>query len=242
MTMVNMQKGDFDSYKAAQEKIILELKDEIEKLKTLNEKLNTRVDSLEEWKKHKSTKEANNINIINKQLFSDLFSKPEKNKPPSEPISNLVNIISTNEDEKKRKQNNVIIFGLNIVKEEELENNVNSFLSSINIDKSNINKIIRMNKRGVINPTAPIKLITHDLDCKYRILKAAKQLQSINQTNKTKISISQDLTEIERINNKAIINERNKLNDELRNQPNYDSIDFYYGIRKNQVIQLKKTK
>ena len=136
----------------------------------------------------------------------------------------------------------MIIFGLNIVKEEELENNVNSFLSSINIDKSNINKIIRMNKRGVINPTAPIKLITHDLDCKYRILKAAKQLQSINQTNKTKISISQDLTEIERINNKAIINERNKLNDELRNQPNYDSIDFYYGIRKNQVIQLKKTK
>ena len=51
---------------------------------------------------------------------------------------------------------------------------------------------------------APIKIEVDSIDTKFAILKAAKKLEQINFKYKTKISIGQDLTIIERQNHKKL--------------------------------------
>ena len=57
------------------------------------------------------------------------------------------------------------------------------------------------------------------------------------QQDKTKISISQDLNEIDRERNKKLMEEKRNLNQELINN---NITNCYYGIRGNKVVKIDK--
>ena len=82
---------------------------------------------------------------------------------------------------------------------------------------------------------APIKIEVASIDTKFAILKAAKKLHQLNIKYKTKISIGQDLTIIERQNHKKLLEERDRSNEKFKK----DEL-FYYGIRRNVVCKIYK--
>ena len=92
-------------------------------------------------------------------------------------------------------------------------------------------------KKDQINENAPIKIVAYDLESKYFILKSARKLREYNLRNKTKIVISQDMSEVDRQVNRKLIEKRNELNSKLNDQET-----FYYGIRNNKVVLINKNK
>ena len=75
------------------------------------------------------------------------------------------------------------------------------------------------------------------MESKYFILKSARKLREYNLRNKTKIVISQDMSEVDRQVNRKLIEKRNELNSKLNDQET-----FYYGIRNNKVVSINKNK
>jgi hypothetical protein len=75
---------------------------------------------------------------------------------------------------------------------------------------------------------------------RFAILKAAKTLAKINEGNDIYINISLDLTEIERKRHKKLVMDRNIRNEQLKSNNNPSVINFYYGIRNNQLVKLDK--
>ncbi len=59
-----------------------------------------------------------------KKLFSDLLKVTEK-KNLSEPLLNVINLINDNDDERKKREKNLIIFGLKITENEDVKVVVN---------------------------------------------------------------------------------------------------------------------
>ena len=93
-----------------------------------------------------------------------------------------------------------------------------------------------MNDAFYLNATndhAPIKLVTSDSYSKNLILKASRHLKLINIHNKTKISICEYLSMIDRQIHKDLILNRNELNGKLQTNS-----DHYYGIRNNNVVKI----
>ncbi len=88
-------------------------------------------------------------------------------------------------------------------------------------------------KNGSTSASPPIKITLNNEESKFKLLKAAKQLREINK--RTKINISQDLNEIDRVMNKKLVQEKKQLNNQLPS-----NCDYYYGIRGTKVIKITK--
>ena len=168
------------------------------------------------------------------QLFSDLF-KINENKTLTEPLQSLITILANNENEKVKREYNLIIFGLHVKQDDKSYDAIHNLLDIIGVNEKHIHSVAFLKKKGIINELAPIKITTTSLDSKFIILKAARKLREFNSTNNTNISIAQDMSEIDRQLNKKLIEQRKELNSKLEITDN-----FYYGIRNNKIIKINK--
>jgi hypothetical protein len=176
----------------------------------------------------------NQQNAFDKRSFVDLF-KNNDNKTISEPVHDLINILSNNEDEKRKREYNIIVFGLNVKSTDTNFTTIMNLMNELGVNKNKIWDVCYLKKKDVINENAPIKIVASSLEAKYFILKAARKLQAYNVKNKTKINISVDMSNIDRQINKKLVDKRNELNSQLKNDDK-----FYFGIRDNKVIKLNK--
>lgn len=170
------------------------------------------------------------------QLFSSLFSSKD-NKKITEPMAEIIQIISDNDEDKKKRELNLILFGLKVKSDDKNLDAISNLLTKIGARKDDVKKVFFMNKKDEINELAPIKLVTSNYDAKIRILKAARNLRLINENDKTKISICTDMSEIDRSRQKSLVERRKLMNVELSDKPN---INYYFGIRNNNIVKIKK--
>jgi hypothetical protein len=170
----------------------------------------------------------------NQNLYSSLF-KIDDNKKITDPIHNIINIVNNNVEEKKKRELNLIVYGLKVDSTDKSFTTIKKLMNDIGVNNNNIIKASYLKKKDVNNDKAPIKIETYNNESKFFILKSARKLQEYNQKNKTKIFISQDLSEIDRQLMKKLIEQRNDLNQKLINNEKY-----YFGIRDNKITKLNK--
>jgi hypothetical protein len=90
--------------------------------------------------------------------------------------------------------------------------NVKKLLNDIGLNANLVDRAYYLNSK---NDQTPIKLITYETHSRNVILKASKKLKLINSTNKSKISIVQDLSNVDRQIHKDLVSNRNILNSNL---------------------------
>jgi hypothetical protein len=179
------------------------------------------------------TGETNITNHLTSKSFADLF-KGKSDKSISEPMAEIINTFNDYSKQKRGRENNVIIFGLDQVNKENANNKIKSLLDKLvpNINFKNPTLLV---KNGTTSTSPPIKITLNNEQSKFQLLKTAKQLKEINQHDRTKINISQDLNEIDRVMNKKLVHEKKQLNNKLPS-----NCDFYNGIRGTKVIKITK--
>jgi hypothetical protein len=178
--------------------------------------------------------------ITNNQLttisFADIL-KQKKDKIVSEPMVEIINTINNYSNQKKGRENNIIIFGFKNVTSETASNNVNTLFNKMKINNIKFKNPVLLVKKGVQNNSPSVKVSLENEETKFKILKAAKCLKEINQLDSTNIHISQDLNEIDRLLHKKLLYEKKLLNEKLLQD---NMLDYYYGIRSNKVVKIMK--
>ena len=216
----------------------------ITNLQSENQQLNNKYSSLLELNT-KTALEVERLNIKSNEivmnehaiqtpnrLYSELFEM--NNNKVSKPLQDIIKVVTDNEDDKRKREKNLLIFGLKVDKNEKHFITVKKLLNDIGIDNKCVHEAFYLNSTS---DHAPIKLVTKDSYSKNLILKASRHLKQINLQNNTKISISMDLSLIDRQIHKDLIGNRNELNSKLQ-----INSDHYYGIRNNNVVKINKKK
>jgi hypothetical protein len=67
--------------------------------------------------------------------FSDLF-KVNDYKTLTEPLHNIINLLSNNDEEKGKREFNVIIFGFKVSKDDKSYNTIKKFLKDLGVNKN----------------------------------------------------------------------------------------------------------
>ena len=235
-------------YKKSQEDIIFEINRRLSTLELKCDNLSIKNDQLEKINQNLllkiATLESNeNLNLNNNdnnvRLFSDIL-KVNNSQQISEPLTDVINFISDHEIDKKKREKNLIVFGLKSNNNDHAVEQVNLLLNKMSVNPNRVNKIIRLDKGNSTNPLVPIIIIVHELVDKFAILYNGKNLKKINADDNTQININLDQTEIERIRFKKLNIERIEKNKEnLRiNSENGTISSFYYGIRNNVIKKI----
>ena len=219
--MVNVASGEFKAYKSEQEAIITDLRNLIEKLRSDNDRLNERVNELENSK-------------IPPSIQNDTWASKLKKTPHQ---MEIINIMANETKERDKRENNLVIFGL---KESALSDksqaiaedkqNIELIIQKLNV-KVNIKNVIKLKSNNGYK--APYVVILNDKSERNSVLKKAKELKK----DKTyeNVFINPDLTESERYKSKLLREECKK-----RNNDNIEKDDYYFGIRNDKVIRIKK--
>ncbi len=177
-----------------------------------------------------------NIDDLKNKLYSEICVMHEKKIIEEPVVEKIINIINDNDFQKKKKENNVMIFGLKVTNDDIVTDKVNDLLHKIGVKKEMIKKVYQL----MSNDVARIIVELVNQSDRFVILKAAKTLAKINLDDETHINISLDLTEIERKRHKKLIMDRNIRNEQIKTNNNPGEIKFYYGIRNNQLVKLDK--
>jgi adenosyl cobinamide kinase/adenosyl cobinamide phosphate guanylyltransferase len=164
--------------------------------------------------------------------YSDLFKL--NNNKMSEPLQEIMKVVANNEEDKRKREKNLLLFGLKVNDSDKNFSTVKKLLNDIGIDQKCVQGAFYLNSKS---DTSIIKLVTTDTFSKNLILNASKNLKRINLCSKTKISICQDLSFVDRQIHKNLVIRRNELNVKLKTND-----DHYFGIRNNNVIRINKPK
>lgn len=173
---------------------------------------------------------------VQKELWVNVATK---NKPKkSEAQLDIINTMTIEANDRSKRENNVVIFGLPVSskalveeKIKEDENMIRTLFNDLSLDKDKICKIHRL-KQG-INASRPPPVVIHlsTLQDRNNVLKAAKNLKSMNRS----VFINPDLTIAERHLANQLRTEAKKRNSERKPD---DIKKFYFGIRDNQVKKI----
>lgn len=214
------------------DKVLKEKDGVIEKLVEDVNDLKTRVKVLEE------EKAANSQPI---KLFSSLLQGNDK--APSVVEANIISAVNRESKERKSREKNVVIFGLEeskaedeMTKTNEDELHLNGLLEAMSIDSRTVNKFNRLKSKNVDKPGA-VLVEFKMIETKLQALKAAKNLKSIEKYKETYVST--DMTLAERITHKNLVKVRDERNKKLRNTNGEIVGDKYWGIRDNVLKELK---
>ena len=180
------------------------------------DKINDALRVESEEKKHKTINDNMNIDDLKNKLYSEICVMHEKKVIEEPVVEKIINIINDNDIQKKKKENNVMIFGLKVTNDDIVTDKVNDLLQKIGVKKVMIKKVNKIIKKDMPNDVAPIIVELVNQSDRFVILKAAKTLAKINIDDETSINISLDLTEIERKRHKKLIMDRNMRNKQLK--------------------------
>ena len=169
-----------------------------------------------------------------KPLFSDIT---KKSILPNANELNILNAIEKERSQKDRKENNVVIFGLDQGSDNaSTEENVIKLFRKLNVPEAiKIKKCYQTKSKenGNKNKTLPIIVELSNKTEVLTVLRTSKFLKEINNDLKSRIIINKDLTVAQRCNLKQLITERNQLNAKLK-----ENCGFRYGIRDEQIKKI----
>ena len=205
-----------------------------EKIKNIESKLIKKED-----KKHFfefNTKKIIELNSANTYGPSNFFCK--KRKYSNDTNCNYDNYNDQN-DRHLSRENNLIVFGVDDNSKDDLSSIINIFFA-IGINHNNeIQLVERLKFKRCQKGPLPILVILKGLKLKpNEILKAAKAMKSVDELKH--ISISADLSVTQRMVMKQLVRTRVELNKQLREK--IPEADFYYSIKHNRIVKLKKIK
>ena len=154
----------------------------------------------------------------------------------------LLNVVSEENKQRKKKEKNVIIFGLK-------ESEKNSITEKKEDDMSEIEQIcqvlgventvegaFRLNAKDTNKPK-PLVMVLKDRETRNKFLQAAKRLRDSNEFKS--VFLGPDLTEAQRLKHKELVKIRDKKNEKMSNEEKDKKI---WCIRDNEVVQLNKRK
>ena len=152
----------------------------------------------------------------------------------------VVNMVTIEQEQKRRKAKNVILFGVKESSKENVddmkkedENCVFNVLKAIGKEDIKPTFIKRIKSKKLNIPGPILVELPNEAD-RNPVLASAKKLAKSEYKD---VYISPDLTEAERLLEYELRTERNKLNQSLE-----QSSPFRYGIRNNQIIRINKNK
>jgi hypothetical protein len=240
--------SNFSGYKELN-KWLLELHDRLNYLENQNlNNINT-IDDLtsklvnSEARINKLENDNKDINqMTTKPLFSDFLkdsitvnsTNSKEQRVYSDPEITMLNVICNESDEIKRKEKNLIIFGL--PNSDDNNKAVNEYFTTFKADFQKVDKVFRFNKsvKSKANEPSAVLVVLKNKDDKFEILKKAKNCK--DNINYSKTFLNLDLTIAQRQLNNKFITERKKLNENLSN-----TSTFYYGIRNNKILKIIKS-
>jgi predicted DNA-binding protein YlxM (UPF0122 family) len=107
-----------------------------------------------------------------KPSFSSLFKV--NNKTVSPPMADIINTVNDYNQQKKRRENNLIIFGLKNVTQENVNQQIKSLFTKLHVENIKFNNPVLLVKKGVIAQSAPVKISLENETTKFKLLKVAK--------------------------------------------------------------------
>ena len=212
----------------------------------------TRVDKLEKTNTEllKTIEEQNNeIKLLkenktpatNPVNFADILKRGDDNKLPKESL-NIINLITDEKADVKRRENNIVISGLeeptgtddaNSKKDNET---VRKILDELKINVT-IKKNTRLGKK-IGNPAKDRPLLI-TLNDKVQVLPILKAFNKSKEgSNYERIYFNKDLTEAERLKEYNLRQLRKKKNDDLGLSK--DKKDYRFCIRNNQIVKVNE--
>lgn len=202
------------------------------------ESLTARINALEEENKllknqvnDLSSKQSDSV-TVKKPLFSSLFDGGSKQSLIETEI-NVLNAVCVESEQIKKKENNVIIYGL--ANSDDDKKRVENVFNHINIESSVIKRVQRIKSKSTTNDKpAPLLIELSNKDLRFKILKSAKNLKQSTEYNNVFINL--DLTVAQRAHHKNLIKQRIEKNAILKQN---NVTDYYYGIRNNRVEVIK---
>ncbi len=187
---------------------------------------------VQEEVKSLSQKEATRTNAANGN---------NKEGPSQDQIDDVIGEIN----ERKARENNMIIFGIeeskSNLKTEKNQHDLNKINelytdAKINLEMGNITKIDRIGKTQSEGKCRPIRVIFESIDPKLALFKNMHYIKSSPKYEK--VGVANDLTKTERENEKRLWNEAQKL------QKGAKGKDFLYKVRgppwARKVVEIKK--
>ena len=186
-----------------------------------------------------SLKKSKSNVALNGSSWADVLARTAKKT--SEQIS-LINTMQVENNERARREKNVIILGLPVSAANDLvqrideeKEMVEKMFSSIGMVSVIVKRVIRLRQKeqNGTQRVAPVVVELENKETRNLVLKASKDLARVNEF-KT-IYVNADLTESERVLAK-------QLRDECKNKNNVNTEKdkCYFGIRGMRVIKLAK--
>ena len=220
------------------------LKDRIKVLEDKDKAKNDTIKSIE-----KSIEKSKEENINNACTWSKILTHGGKKTQKTELQTNILNAVGNEQNERRKRERNVILFGIPNSKAATIEEKakddeqkVKQIFNQIGITNGEF-KVQRFkanpSKPSVAPPPVRVNLGVQGLETWLKpeeVIKAAKQLKK--STEFKEVFIGLDLTESQIAHLKQLIKSRNALNEELNKLPT--ASEYYYGIRDDKVVKLRK--
>lgn len=206
---------------------------EFEELKAIVNFVYNKLKDENEILKNKITKLEKNTPSTNFDSWATVVKA--KAKPKAQ--LNVMNAMTIELEEKKKRAKNIIIVGIpesKVEEEEKVEDDKKTVEKILNDIGVNIQTsyIKRLKSRKNDKP-GPILLELKEAADRNVVLKAAQKLRE--NINTKAIFFNPDLTEAERLLDYQLRKERKNLNEKLDS-----SSPFRYGIRGNQIVKIKR--
>ncbi|CAF1036321.1 unnamed protein product, partial [Brachionus calyciflorus] len=186
---------------------------------------------------------TNNNYSYKTAVMKSIRGKTNEPIPPQRPSEiNVVNSIMVEQRERESKNKNVIIYGVELSKEEKGEdrkqfdiNQIGELLDVLKIKKGVVKRIIRFkNKVNDESRVPPILVELNSVKDRNEVLAAAKGLHKQNAKYK-RIYLNADLTEAERVFEKQLREEKSRLNETEGNLSDYE-----WKIIRGRIVRVKK--
>jgi len=175
----------------------------------------------------------------NENSWSEVLKKGNK----SVTRMNIVNAVSDENKERNKKEKNVIVFGLKeSVKESiadkkvEDDEEVNKICEALSLQSDTVEGVFRLKTKDTTKPK-PLVMVLKDKETRNKFLQAAKQLRTSNDY-KT-VYLCPDLTEAQRLKFRELVKIRDAKNEKLKDDEKEKKI---WCIRDNEVVLLNKRK
>lgn len=148
----------------------------------------------------------------------------------------VINEVVADLNERKERENNVIVFGLN----EKITSE--SLLENLRMDKTKVKKKHTLRMKKTTSTSDPVVIEFNSREDRNEMLRKARVLRKSDDPDMTRIFVNPDLTLAERVKEKQLREERNKKNKELDELRSKDptKYNYYFGIRNGKVKRIQK--
>jgi hypothetical protein len=197
--------------------------------------LRTRLDKLEE---------GNESPISFGSFGPSMNINVEADKDTTNTKQKFMNEVVKEQSERNKRKNNIVIVGAK-------ESTKSDAQGKFNDDKAYVDRVFGAIGEDSVKPKSVRRLISKsampgvivveldNIEERNGVLKAAQKLHKNKDFNK--VYVNADLTYNERVLDKQLRTVRNRLNDSMKDNGEFDDSPFEYGIRGGEVVKIDKS-